>query len=276
MQVKSTGFPPIRNDPKRENLSIGTKADPCGPEAFQGRKIMPDEVHLQAAKRTSVGNGLFSLRRSGRIPGILYGPGIDSIPIEMNAVEAARILNGMTGSTLIHLNVDQKEYPVLLRDMQRDSIRRTILHVDFYAVPTDRSIRVRVPLVFTGESGAVRDFAGILVHLLSDLEVECLPKDLVNEISVDLSSLEKIGDSITIKDIALPPGIKVLMNLEENIVTVTAQREEEEPAVVAAAEAPAEVEVIEKGKKLEEGEEVEEKEQEKEKEKPKEAREGKK
>jgi large subunit ribosomal protein L25 len=232
---------------------------------------MGNEVHLKAAKRSSVGKGLFSLRKAGKIPGIIYGPGMDSMPIELNSLEATRILNGMTGSTLIQLNVEQKEYPVLLRDMQRDSIRRTILHVDFYAVPTDRSIRVRVPLVFTGESGAVRDLAGILVHLLSDLEVECLPKDLVNEITVDISSLEKIGDSIAIKEIALPPEIKVLMDMEENVITVTAQREEEvEPVVAAAAVPTSEVEVIEKGKKLEEGEEEEEKE------KPKEAREGKK
>lgn len=220
---------------------------------------MSNEVHLQAAKRSSVGKGLFALRKAGKIPGILYGPGLSSLPIELDSLTATRVLNGMSGSTLIHLDIDKNEYPVLIRDMQRDSIRRTILHVDFYAVPTDRSIRVRVPLVLTGVSAAVRDFAGILVHLLSDLEVECLPKDLVKEITVDISSLEKIGDSITVKQVSLPPGIKVLTDLVENVVTITAQREEEVPVVVAPAEPAAEVEVIEKGKKLEEGEEEEEK-----------------
>jgi hypothetical protein len=96
--------------------------------------------------------------------------------------------------------------------------------------------------------------------VITGLDVECLPKDLVNEIHVDVSPMEKIGDSIAIKDIALPAGIRVLMDQNESVAMVTIQKEEEEPAPVAAAAVPAEVEVIEKGKKLEEGEEEAEKE----------------
>jgi large subunit ribosomal protein L25 len=180
---------------------------------------------------------------------------VDAVPIELESKAATQMLNGMTGSTLIKLMVDQKAYSVLLRDIQRDSIRRTILHADFYAVPTDRAIRVRVPLHFTGVSAAVRDFSGILVPVLNDLEVECLPKDLVSGISVELAPLEKIGDSIAIKDLALPPGIHVLMDTNETVVTVTAQMAEEEVVAPVVAAVPGEVEVIEKGKKLEEGEE---------------------
>jgi large subunit ribosomal protein L25 len=213
------------------------------------------DIELKGKVRSAIGKGLYALRTSGKIPAIMYGPGVDSVPIELEAKAATQILNGMTGSTLIKLSIDQKSYSVLLRDIQRDSIRRTILHADFYAVPTDRAIRVRVPLHFTGVSAAVRDFSGILVPVLNDLEVECLPKDLVSGISVELASLEKIGDSIAIKDIALPPGIRVLMDSEETVVTVTAQMAEEEVAAPVAAAVPTEVEVIEKGKKLEEGEE---------------------
>ena len=207
-----------------------------------------------------IGKGLFALRNSGKIPAILYGPGVDSIPIELDEKTAVKILNGLTGSTLVRLEIDKKAYSVLLRDIQRDSIRRTILHADFYAVPTDRAIRVRVPLQFTGESAAVRDLSGILVHAINDLEVECLPKDLVSGITVDLAPLEKIGDSIPIKSISLPPGIRVLMDPEETVATVTAQMAEEEVIAPVAAVVPTEVEVIEKGKKLEEGEEEEGKE----------------
>jgi large subunit ribosomal protein L25 len=218
------------------------------------------QIAIQAKVRSTIGSGLYALRTAGKIPAVVYGPGVDAIPIELDAKTTVQVLNSLTGSTLVRLEVDKKSYSVLLRDMQRDSIRRTILHVDFYAVPTDRAIRVRVPLQFTGESAAVRDFSGILVHPITDLEVECLPKDLVSGITVDLSPIEKIGDSIAIKGIVLPPGIKVLMDPEETVVTVTAQMAEEEVVAPVAAATPTEVEVIEKGKKLEEGAEEEGKE----------------
>ncbi len=212
-------------------------------------------IELNAKVRSAIGKGLYALRTSGKIPAVLYGPGVDAVPIELETKAATQALNGLTGSTLVNLKVDQKAYSVLLRDIQRDSIRRTILHADFYAVPTDRAIRVRVPLHFTGVSAAVRDFSGILVPVLNDLEVECLPKDLVSDISVELAPLEKIGDSIAIKDLSLPQGIHVLMDVNETVVTVTAQMAEEEVVAPVAAAVPGEVEVIEKGKKLEEGEE---------------------
>jgi large subunit ribosomal protein L25 len=213
------------------------------------------DIEIKGKVRSAIGKGLFALRTSGKIPAVIYGPGVDSVPIELDAKTASQTLNGLTGSTLVKLSIDQKSYSVLLRDIQRDSIRRTILHADFYAVPTDRVIRVRVPLHFTGVSAAVRDFSGILVPVLNDLEVECLPKDLVSGISVELAPLEKIGDSITIKDITLPDGIHVLMGTDETVVTVTAQMAEEEVVAPVVAAVPGEVEVIEKGKKLEEGEE---------------------
>jgi large subunit ribosomal protein L25 len=218
------------------------------------------EIKLQGKTRSTIGKGLFALRNSGKIPAVVYGPGIETIPIELETKIATQTLNGLTGSTLVQLEIEKKTYSVLLRDLQRDSVRRTILHADFYAVPTDRAIRVRVPLQFTGESAAVRDFSGILVHTLSDLEVECLPKDLVSGITVDLAPLEKIGDSISIKNVPLPSGIRVLMDPEETVVTVAAQMAEEEVIAPVAAAVPTEVEVIEKGKKLEEGEEEESKE----------------
>jgi large subunit ribosomal protein L25 len=213
------------------------------------------DIELKGKVRSAIGKGLFALRTSGKIPAVLYGPGVEAVPIELEAKAATQVLNGLTGSTLIKLSIDQKNYSVLLRDIQRDSIRRTILHADFYAVPTDRVIRVRVPLHLTGESAAVRDFSGILVQVLNDLEVECLPKDLVSGITVDLAPLEKIGDSIAIKDLSIPAGIRVLMDTEETVATVTAQMAEEEVVAPVAAAVPGEVEVIEKGKKLEEGEE---------------------
>jgi large subunit ribosomal protein L25 len=183
---------------------------------------------------------------------------MESLSIELDEHTTTPILNRVTGSQLIQLTVGEKEFQVLLRDIQRNSLRRNIVHADFYAVPSDRVIRVRIPLEFTGMSVAVRDFGGVLIHLLGELDVECLPKDLVSEIHVDMGALNKVGDSIAIRDIALPAGIRVLMDMSESVITVTAQAAEEEVAPVAVvAPVTAEVEVIEKGKKLEEGEEEE-------------------
>jgi large subunit ribosomal protein L25 len=222
------------------------------------------KVTLKAEPREHVNKGLYALRQSGQLPAVLYGPGFETLSIQLPIKETTKKLNGLSGSTLIHLTVSGKEYQVLLREIQRDSIRLDILHVDFYAVPPDRVIRVKVPMEFTGISVAVRDFGGVLVHLVSDLIVECLPKDLISKIKVDLGALMKVGDAIAIKDIALPPGIKVHMDQNESVIMVSAQAAEEEVAVVAPTIASTEVEVIEKGKKLEEGEE-EEKPKEKEK-----------
>jgi large subunit ribosomal protein L25 len=218
------------------------------------------DITLHAKVRSAVGRGLYALRNSGKIPAVLYGPGVDTVPLELDSKQTTQVLNGLTGSTLVRLDVDKKSYSVLLRDLQRDSIRRTILHADFYAVPSDREIHVRVPLVITGESAAVRDFGGILVHTLADLEVECLPKDLVSEIAVDIESIREIGDSISIKDIILPPGIRTLTDPEETVVTVMAQMAEEEVVAPEAVAVSGDVEVIEKGKGLEEGMEEEAKE----------------
>jgi large subunit ribosomal protein L25 len=217
------------------------------------------EIVLEGTIRSSIGKGLYALRKSGKIPAVVYGPGVDSLPIELEEKTAVKLLNALTGSTLIRLVVGDKKFSVLLRDVQRDSIKRTIKHADFYAVPSDRAIRVHVPLQFSGESPAVRDLGGVLVHLLSELEVECLPKDLVNGIQVSIAPMAKVGDSIAIKDVVLPPGIKVLMDPEEAIIMVTAQAAEEEVVAPVVAAVAGEVEVIEKGKKLEEEEEGTEK-----------------
>jgi large subunit ribosomal protein L25 len=243
------------------NRSEGSRY-PFGQRRFKEQEMA--KITLKAEKRGHISKGLYALRQSGQLPAVLYGPGFDTLSIQLPVKDTTKKLNGLSGSTLIHLSVEGKEYQVLLREVQRDSIRQDIVHVDFYAVPPDRIIKVRVPLEFTGISVAVRDFGGVLVHLVSDLTVECLPKDLVSKIKVDLGALMKIGDAIAIKDINLPAGINVHMDMHENVVTVTAQAAEEEPVVVAGAAATPDVEVIEKGKKLEEGEE-EEKPKEKEK-----------
>jgi len=205
------------------------------------------KIELSAEPRTKVGGGLFSLRSEGKIPAVIYGPSTPSVPIQLEAKQAAKIIDSLAGSDLISLKIDGKDHDVLLRDVQRDSIRRTILHVDFYEVPTDRAIRVRIRLEFSGSAPAVRDFGGVLVHLIDEVEAECLPKDLVSHLQVDLNGLSQIGDSIAVKDVALPQGIRLLMDPDEDVVTVTEQAKEEVVEAAPAVVTP-EVELVRKEK----------------------------
>jgi len=209
-------------------------------------------IQISAEPRTTIGKGMYALRASGKIPAIIYGPAVAPTPIQIDAREATRLLARVAGSQLIDVVLEGKAHSVLLREVQRDSIRRDILHVDFYEVPTDRVIRVRIPIEFVGVSPAVRDLSGVMVHLLDEIEVECLPKDLLSHIEVDVSVITEIGGSIAIRDIQIPETIRVLASLDESVATVQQQAAEEvvEPAVVAAV--PTEPEVIERGKKEEE------------------------
>lgn len=209
-------------------------------------------IQINAEQRTTIGKGMYALRQSGKVPAVIYGPAVPPTPIQIDARETARVLSRVAGSQLIDVVLEGKAHSVLLREVQRDSIRRDILHVDFYEVPTDRVIRVRIPIEFVGVSPAVRDLSGVMVHLLDEIEVECLPKDLLSHIEVDVSVIEKIGDSIAVRDIQLPETIRVLMSLDESVATVQQQAAEEVVEPVVAAAVPVEPEVIERGKKEEE------------------------
>jgi large subunit ribosomal protein L25 len=208
---------------------------------------------LVATKRTVVGKQVGQLRRAGQLPAVLYGPGTQPVAIQLNAKEAAQVIRHIKGTQLVDLMVDGKAYKVLVQELQRDSIKGYALHADFYAVDMARELRVRVPLRLTGSSYAVVSLSGVLVHGITEIEIECLPADLPAGLDVDLSALNEIGSALHVKDVPVPAAIKVLTDPEELVARVTYQAKEED--LTAAAAAPtAEVEVIEKGKAEEEGE----------------------
>ncbi len=214
---------------------------------------------ITAEKRTVTGKQVGQLRRQGKLPGVVYGRHLEALPILMDLKDATRILNSLTASSLVNLNVDGSEHSVLVREKQRDYLKDVYLHVDFLAVSLTDKLTAHVSIELTGESLAVKDFNGILVHEKDELEVECLPQDLPQRIVLDISPLLKIGDSLTVADINLGDKVTILDNPTDKIVVITAAKIEEEPvAVEAVVEEEVEAEVIEKGKKEEEGEEGEE------------------
>ena len=214
-----------------------------------------ENVVIKATHRTVTGKQVRALRRAGQLPGVLYGRHITPTPISMDGREASRILSHLTSSSLVTIDLEGKEYPSLVREGQRNPIKRSLVHVDFQVVSLTEKLRTHVSIELTGSAPAVKDFNAVLVTSLDELEVECLPQDLPERIKVDISSLANVGDGIHVHDIILSDKVKILDDPKEMIVVATAARAEEVEEVAAevvAAEEVVEPEVIEKGKKEEE------------------------
>jgi large subunit ribosomal protein L25 len=222
-----------------------------------------DKVVLKATPRTVTGRHVRALRRTGQLPGVIYGHNIKPLVISMDAHEASLVLGRLTSSSLVTIEVEGKEYPSLVRERQRNYVRGNLIHVDFQAVSLTEKIRANVGIVLTGSSLAVKDLNAVLVTGLDALEVEAFPQDLPERVTVDISVLAAIGDGIHVRDIVLPDKVTVLSGPDDMIVLATAPKAEVEEEVVTpeveAVEEGAEPEVIEKGKKEEEEGEEEEK-----------------
>ena len=213
-----------------------------------------ERPRLDARRRTVVSKQVRALRRQGTIPAVRYGTGNEPAPLELDGREASKVLSRMSGSTLLDLVLGGDTHNVLVREIQRDPIVQDIRHVDFLKVAMDVVIRTAVPVELVGEAPAVKTFGGILVTGVDEIEVEALPADLPNRVTVDLGPLTEIGKAITVGDLFIGKGVKLLTSKDELVARVKqAVAEVVEEAPVAAG--PVEPEVIEKPKKEEEGEE---------------------
>ena len=218
-----------------------------------------DKIVINASKREVIGKKVGALRREGKLPAVIYGKGIDPTPITLDLREASKILSTLTSSSILTLNVDGKEYPALVRDKQRDYLKARYLHIDFLAVSLTEKIRTTITISIEGEAPAVSDYNGVVVSGLSEIEVECLPGDLEERITVDISSLKEIGDSILVKDLAVGKKIDVLSDPDDIIVSITSQAVSaeaatEEDELFGEESSMDEPEVIERGKKEDEEE----------------------
>lgn len=198
-------------------------------------------------------------RRSGNIPAVLYGHGIEAqnVLVETRAFNKLFASAGHTSMITLSL-ADGKEHNVFIRDVQFHPLKNTITHIDFYQVRMDEAIRANVPLKFVGESAAVKDMSGVFVRNMDELEVEALPKDLPHDIEVDISSLVNFESVIHVSDVKLPEGVKTYKEGTEVIALVQPPRSEQELEALSA-EVKEDVESVEGVKKEEpaEGEAVE-------------------
>ena len=224
---------------------------------------MPDIV-VAAQNRAETGKNVNRrLRVQGLIPGVLYGSAKKPVPVSVSPKEIGAILRSKTGeNTLFDLDLDGSRRKVILKEFQFEPIKGSLLHADFYEVALDKELQVNVHVELVGTPVGVKVQGGIVDWVTRELEVECLPADIPEKITVDISALE-IGKHVRVAEIKAPDKVKILTEPDIVIAHVVAPRAEEvaptaAEAAPAAEGAVAEPEVIKKGKAVAEGETAEE------------------
>src|ERR1700736_254904 len=218
-------------------------------------KAMAKQVKLRAEKRAEIGRAAArKLKARGVVPAIIYGAKEKPQPLQLSLRDINAMLSHASGENiLVELEIDgeKSKRTALVQEVQHSPVGGDVLHVDFHAISMDETIQADVPLEALGVANGVKNFGGLLEQNLRALTIECLPRDLPDRITVDVSELN-IGDSIHARQIQLPPGVtsKVLPDL--TAFSVLAPAVEEEPVVAEAEAAAAGPEAIEE--KKEEGE----------------------
>jgi large subunit ribosomal protein L25 len=205
-----------------------------------------EKLDLEVQKRTGVINTSSAkvLRFKGQIPGIVYGRGMQPLPISVDALKFKKALSTEAGdNVIIMLNVSDGDkvtsYPVITKDLQIDPLTDKLVHVDLYHIDLEVAIETSVPVILVGEATGVKSDGGILLHGMREIKVSCLPLNIPAGFEVDVTPL-KIGDSRHVSDLAQVEGVKILSPMEEMIATVTPPAKEEEVvAPVATVEATA-------------------------------------
>lgn len=199
---------------------------------------MAQPLRFQARRRTILGKKVRQLRRQGIMPAVVYGPEIESVPIELDTHVVETRLTRVQRTTPIELVLDgEPPRTVLVEEIEIHPRTQRIAHVTFFQLPRARPIHVDVPVRFVGEAPGVKQ-GGSLVHPLDAIPVECLPKDLPEFIDVDISRLEEVGDVLHVRDLTPPPGVTFRTDPDVVVATIvlpTAAREELEAAEQPAA-----------------------------------------
>jgi large subunit ribosomal protein L25 len=212
-------------------------------------------VALKAYPRSQVQRAeVTKLRAAGRVPATIYGRQAAPQNIEVVSKEMADLLNhSVSENLLVDLTVEKdarSKRLALVQEVQHHPITGKVVHVDFHEVAETEKVTIFVPVETTGEPAGVKNGGGTLEHILHKLKIRCLPKDLPEQIVLDVTALE-IGKSIHLGEIVPPPGVEILVDKTRTVVAVAAPRAEEEVAATAAAPAAGDVEMTKE--KMEEG-----------------------
>ena len=224
-----------------------------------------EQLELQAQPRTLTGKKVKRLRAAGQVPGVLYGSDVESKALKFARREIETIVARAGSSRLIKVNIDgdDENYMAIVRDVQRNIFKQFLMHVDLQALNMQETVRLPISISLVGEAPGVEEMGGVLLQQIYEVEVECLPSDLIPSIDVDITGLTEIGDAITVGDLDIPESIDIFAEPDEVVVQITfieeEEIEEEAPAGILIGEA-AEVALVgeEEGEELEEGEMPEE------------------
>lgn len=205
-------------------------------------------ISLTASKREPA-KAPKAVRKEGNVPAVVYGPKQEAIAISVPAREFDKVLKSAGESTVIELAGLGEAMQVLIHEVDRDPVTNAPRHIDLYAIEKGAKVEVAVPLVFVGESEAVKAGAN-LVKVMHELEIEAAPADLPHDIQVDISVLANVGDQIHVSDLKIPAGVTVKVEATEVVALIQeVQAEEETPIAVPDM---ASIEVEKKGKTEEE------------------------
>jgi large subunit ribosomal protein L25 len=187
-------------------------------------------IELRAQPRMLIGKKVKNLRQQAIVPGVIYGRHIEPLAVQFDAKELLAALNQAGTSAAVQLRVEGKPEPYLtiFRDIQHHPIRREVSHVDLQALSVDETVQVPVNVVLVGESPIVAAGQAVLMHLLNEVLIEALPMALIAVIEVDISRLTRVGQTVTVGDLAVPEGVTILTSAEDTVVQISYMAEEEE------------------------------------------------
>lgn len=203
----------------------------------------------KAQKRTLFGRKSKALRRSGMVPGTIYGKGMNALAIELPLEDAKKLYREAGETGLINLTVDGTMYPVLIKTVQINPIHRDLLNIEFYKVNLKEKVKTHVPVVLMGEAEAMKEKVGTLLQLVNELEVEALPASIPEHLEISIEGLAAVNDAVFVRDIPKTEGVVIMAEddlMVAKIGVLAAPEPEpvaETPAegeAAAAAEAPTE------------------------------------
>jgi len=198
-------------------------------------------IDLSARPRTVLGKKVKRLRREGIVPANIYGHNVTSTAIEAPQLELRRVIRSAGHTGLVRINLDGERAPrtTVIRSIQRKFTTGDVIHVDFQEVSLTEKMTVRVPVMLIG-TAPVSDLGGLVVQVLDNVEVECLPGDIPSHFEADISGMIEMTSQVQARDLPLPENVTLLSDdtLLIASVTIETQEEEEEAEVTPAEEVP--------------------------------------
>lgn len=209
-------------------------------------------LEISAKLRKISGKKVKSLREEGFLPAVLYGPGIENKPLQVDLSEFEKVFKETGENTLVGLSLEkEKKYMVLIHNIKKDPLTDIPLHVDFYQPALDKKIEGEIPIILEGESPAVKSLGGTLIKNIAEIKVRALPQDLPKEFRIDINNLKKFEDCVMVKDLKVPQGVEILREPNEILVQAIPPEKVEEELAKPIEEKVEDVEKIEKEKKEE-------------------------